>query len=297
MAYQTSKHPKYKFPRPEFGQGKQKYPGSESVMDPQPDYGVTSYSGSGKLKGKVALITGGDSGIGRAVALAFAKEGADLVISFWNKEEAEDAELTVKAIETVGQKVLSIMGDIRDFEQCELLVEQALQKLGRLDILVNNAAFQKFHESFLDITPEELDQCFRTNVFAPFYLSQLALPKMEKGGSIINVASVQAYHPSPALMHYASTKGALVTLTKGLAQEAVKYGVRVNAVAPGPVWTPLIPFTVLSYKQAQTFGQDSLWGRPAQPVELAPVFVLLASDEGAYITGEVYPVTGSIKVI
>ncbi len=291
-----AQNPKEKFEKPNFPQGKQKYPGSEAAMDPQPDYGFDSYKGSGRLKDKVVLITGGDSGIGRAVAVCYAKEGADVVISYLSIEEKEDAQKTLEEIEKTGQKGLAIVGDIQDENHCKLLIDETFKKFGKLDILINNAAFQMFHESFLEITSEEFDRAFRTNVYAMFYLCKYALEKMEKGGAIINVASVQAFHPSLTLLHYASTKGAIVTFTKALAQEAVKYGVRVNAVAPGPVWTPLIPATSMSDEQVSEFGKQSLWGRPAQPIELAPVFVLLGSDEGSYITGEVYPVSGNIKI-
>lgn len=297
MAKRTGKDPKEKFEKPPFPQGKQKYPGSEAAMHPEPDFGFESYKGCGKLEGKVALITGGDSGIGRAVALAFAREGANIVISYLSIEEKEDAEATIGFIEESGQKALSIVGDIQDEEHCKFLVKETLKEFGKLDVLVNNAAFQMNHKSFFEISSEEFDRTFRTNVYAMFYLCKEALPRMEIGGSIINTTSVQAYQPSPLILHYASTKGAVVTFTKALAQEAVKFGVRVNAVAPGPVWTPLIPASAMKDEDISNFGHNSLWGRPAQPVEIAPIFVLLASDEASYITGEIYPVTGSIKVI
>jgi NAD(P)-dependent dehydrogenase (short-subunit alcohol dehydrogenase family) len=289
--------PKDKFEKPEFPQGTQKYPGSESAMDPAPDYGLVSYRGAGKLKDKVALITGGDSGIGRAVAVAYAKEGADVVISYLNAEEHEDADITLKAIRDTGRKAMAIVGDIQDDKLCKNLIDSTLNEMGKLDILVNNAAFQMFHNSFMEITPEELDRVFRTNIYSLFYLCQSAIPKITRGGSIVNTASVQAFHPSPTLLHYAASKGAIITFTKGLAQEAAELGIRVNAVAPGPVWTPLIPASATSDEQVANFGKDTLWKRPAQPVELAPIYVLLASDEGSYITGEIYPITGSIKVI
>lgn len=293
----TSKDPREKYEKPPFPQGKQKYPGSEAAMHPKPHFGFDSYVGCNKLKGKVALITGGDSGIGRAIALAFAKEGADVVISYLSIEEKEDAEATISFIEESGRKGISIVGDIQDEEHCKFLVNETFREFGKLDILVNNAAFQKNHKSFLDISAQEFDKAFRTNVYAMFYLCKEALPKMEKGGSIINTTSAQAFQPSPAILHYACTKGAIVTFTKALAQEAVKYGIRVNAVAPGPVWTPLIPASAVNDKEVPHFGEKSLWGRPAQPEEIAPVFVLLASEDSSYITGEIYPVAGSIKVI
>jgi NAD(P)-dependent dehydrogenase (short-subunit alcohol dehydrogenase family) len=287
--------PKDKYGKPPFKQGTQKYPGTESAMHPQPEY--ASYTGYGRLKGKVALITGGDSGIGRAVAVAYAKEGANVVISYLSLEEKEDAQTTIRAIEEAGQQGLAIVGDIQNEDHCKSLIEQTIEKFAGLDILVNNAAFQLFHTSFLEISSEEFDRAFKTNVYAMFYLCKEALPKMPEGGAIINTTSVQAFSPSPTLLHYASTKGAIVTFTKALAQEAAKSGIRVNAVAPGPVWTPLIPATSIKDEDVSQFGKETLWERPAQPVELAPLYVLLASDEGSYITGEIYPITGSIKVI
>ncbi len=259
-------------------------------MDPKPDYGEDSYRGSGKLQGKVALITGGDSGIGRAVALAFAREGADVLISYLDEEP--DAQKTVQIVEKEGRKAVAVPGDIGDEAHCQQLVQRAVSELGRLDILVNNAAYQMSHESIQELTADEIEHTFRTNIFAMFYLCKAALPQMQPGSSIINTCSVQAYQPSSSLLAYASTKGAIVTFTKGLAQEAIQQGVRVNVVAPGPVWTPLIPST-MPPEQASTFGQQSLLQRPAQPKELAPIFVFLASDEASYVTGERYGVSGT----
>jgi NAD(P)-dependent dehydrogenase (short-subunit alcohol dehydrogenase family) len=258
-------------------------------MTPRPDYGEESYRGLGRLTGKAAIVTGGDSGIGRAVALAFAREGADVLISYLNEEE--DARETVRVVEAAGRKAVAMPGDIGDEAHCRAIVARAAREFGGLDILVNNAAFQMSHEGLADLPSEEIERTFRTNILAMFYLCKAALPQLRAGGAIINTASIQAYQPSPSLLAYATTKGAIVTFTKGLAQDAIKSGIRVNAVAPGPVWTPLIVSTIPP-EQAAKFGQDTVFERPAQPSELAPSFVFLASDESRYITGEVIGVTG-----
>jgi NAD(P)-dependent dehydrogenase (short-subunit alcohol dehydrogenase family) len=278
--------------QPSFPEQEQREPGLEQKMDPRPDYGEETYQGSGKLTGRVALVTGGDSGIGRAVALAFAREGADVVISYL--EEHPDAEEATKAIEASGRKALAIPGDISSVDHCHSLVERTVAELGRIDILVNNAAWQSEGESFLDIKPEDVEKAFRTNLFPMFHLCQAAVPHMEPGAAIVNTASIQAYDPSPALLHYATTKGAIVTFTKGLSQELVEKGIRVNAVAPGPVWTPLI---VMSFdpEKSSEFGKDNPMGRPAQPAELAPAYVFLASDDSRFISGEVLAVTGGLR--
>jgi NAD(P)-dependent dehydrogenase (short-subunit alcohol dehydrogenase family) len=276
-------------PKPPFPEQPQEVPGLESEMTPKPDYGEESYQGLGRLKGKTAIITGGDSGIGRAVALAFAREGADVLISYLNEES--DAQETVRIVEKEGRKCIAAAGDIGEEAHCQRLVKRATDELGRLDILVNNAAFQMTHDSIQEIPSEEFDRTFRTNVYAMFYLCKAALPRMEEGGSIINTASIQAYQPNPMLLAYASTKGAIVTFSKALASEVAEQGVRVNVVAPGPVWTPLIPST-MPQEKVKKFGEDTVFKRPAQPAELAPVFVFLASDESRYITGEVVGVTG-----
>ena len=277
-------------PQPPFPQQQQGVPGSEAELRPQADHGERTYRGHGRLAGKAALITGGDSGIGRAVALAFAREGADVMISYL--DEHEDARTTVRLVEEAGRKAESVAGDVQDESHCRSLVERAVEKFGRLDILVNNAAYQEASESIEDITSEVFDRTFRTNVYAMFYLCKAAMPHLRPGASIINTTSIQAYEPSQSLPPYAATKGAIVNFTKSLAKEAMKRGIRVNAVAPGPTWTPLIPQTGFPDKKVEQFGQDSVFGRPAQPVELAPVYVLLASDEASYITGEVYGATG-----
>jgi hypothetical protein len=277
--------------KPPFPQEKQEYPGTEAQMTPTADHGERSYIGAGRLKERVALITGADSGIGRAVALAFAREGADVLISYLNEDE--DARETVRLVEDAGRRAIAVPGDISDEAHCQSLVQRAVSELGKLDILVNNAAFQMSHESIQEMTAEELQRTFATNIFAMFYLCKAALAEgvMPAGGAIINTCSIQSFDPSPNLLAYASTKAAIVNFTKGLAKQAMQQGVRVNAVAPGPVWTPLIPATMPDEK-VKTFGQDTAFGRPAQPAELAPVFVLLASPEASYITGEVYGVTG-----
>jgi hypothetical protein len=259
-------------------------------MDPPADHGEGSYQGTGKLKGRVAIITGGDSGIGRAVAIAFAKEGADVVISFLPEEQA-DADDTATVIETAGARVAKIAGDLRKMETIDKLISTAESQFGRLDIVVNNAGYQMSHEEIEELSPEELDHTFRTNVFATFLLSQAALKKLPAGGVILNTTSIQAYDPSPQLVVYAATKAAILNMTKSIADLAIKRGVRVNAVAPGPVWTPLIPSTMPAEK-VKKFGSNTAFGRPAQPVELAKVFVFLASDDASYVTGEVYGATG-----
>jgi NAD(P)-dependent dehydrogenase (short-subunit alcohol dehydrogenase family) len=281
--------PRHSGPQPPFPEQKQQPPGSEAAMDPRPDYGLDSYQGHQRLKGKAALITGGDSGIGRAVALAYAREGADVLISYLSEEQ--DAQETCRAVEASGGKIVAIAGDIGSPQHCRHLVDETVRAFGKLDILVNNAAYQMSYENLAKITPEEIEHTFRTNILAMFYLCQAAMPHMQPGASIINTASIQAYQPSSHLLPYATTKGAIVTFTKGLSEEAIEQGVRVNAVAPGPVWTPLIPSTMPAEHTAK-FGQQTPVGRPAQPAELAPLFVFLASEESSYITGEVIGVTG-----
>lgn len=268
---------------------KQDIPGTEREMTPKPDHGESSYRGSGKLEGKVALITGADSGIGRAVALAFAREGADVAVAYLSEDE--DAEETRRVVEEAGRRALLLRGDITDEAHCKSLVQRTLQELGRLDVLVNNAAFQTTHQDITEFTTEEFDRTYKTNIYATFWLCREAVPHLKPGASIINVCSVQAYTPSPELLAYASTKGAIKNFTQGLAQGLAEKGIRVNVVAPGPVWTPLIPATMPPEK-VEKFGQDVPLKRPAQPRELAPIFVLLASDEASYITGMVYGATG-----
>lgn len=278
-----------KKPTPPFPQGEQEYPGSDETMHPQADHGERSYRGNNRLANKVAVVTGSDSGIGRAVALAFAREGADVVVSYL--EEDEDAKETARLVQKAGRQVLVERGDLQHREKCQRVIERAVETFGRVDVLVNNAAYQMSIDSIHKITPEQLERTYRTNIFAMFYLCQAALPHMKAGSSIINTASIQAYEPSPTLLDYASTKAAIVNFTKGLAKQVIDKGIRVNAVAPGPVWTPLIPAT-MPKDTIQSFGESCEFNRPAQPVELAPLFVLLASDEASFVTGEVYGATG-----
>jgi len=282
--------PRPQGPKPEFPQGSIDYPGLSSEMSPQPDYGEESYKGLGRLNGKSALITGADSGIGRAVAIAFAREGADIVLSYLPEEESDAAE-TAKWIEKAGRKAVNIGGDIREEEHCKTLVSRAVKELGRLDLLINIAGFQNTHEKLEEFTTEEFDRTFKTNVYALFWLSKAALPELKAGSAIINTASIQAYDPSPNLIAYAATKSAIVSFTKTLSKLAMKQGVRVNAVAPGPVWTPLIPATMPEEK-VKSFGKQTSFERPAQPADVAPLYVFLASNESRYVTGEVYGITG-----
>ena len=282
--------PRERFPRPPFAQLKMTAPGSEAKMHPHPDHGEESYTGSGKLLGRAALITGGDSGIGRAIALCYAKEGADILFTCLPEEKA-DADETVRLVEATGRRAVALPGDIRQKAFCEHLVEQTVSTFGRLDILVNNAAFQRTCDKLEDFTEEDFDATFRTNVYGTFFMSQAAIPKMKPGGAVINTVSIQGYDPSENLLPYASTKAALINMTKTLAALAIKSGVRVNAVAPGPVWTPLIPAT-LPLTQTVMFGKQSAFGRPAQPVEQAVIYVFLASDDASYVTGEIYGATG-----
>ncbi len=285
----TQQDPTKQYPAPPFHESKQTPPGSEAQMKTKPDYGEDSYTGSGKLEGRAAIITGGDSGIGRAIALAYAREGADVLISYL--EENEDAQETLRLVHAAGRRGILVPGDISEEAHCKTIVERAQSEFGHLDILVNNAAFQMSHDKISDIPSDEWDHTFRTNIYAMFYLCKAALPIMRPGGAIINTASIEGYQPDSFLLTYATTKGAIVNFTKGLAKEAMESGIRVNAVAPGPVWTPLIPST-LPLEMVNTFGTETYLKRPAQPVELAPVYVLLASQEASYITGMIYGVTG-----
>jgi NAD(P)-dependent dehydrogenase (short-subunit alcohol dehydrogenase family) len=289
MSNKLKENPKEAGPKPPFPKQEQEQVGLESEMEPKPDYGEESYRGSGKLEGKAAIITGGDSGIGRAVALAFAREGADVLISYL--DEHSDAEETVRIVEKEGRRCIPIAGDIGDEAHCEQIVQRAVEEFGRLDILVNNAAYQDVIESIQDVTEEMLLHTYRTNIFAMFYLSKAALSHMQPGSTIINTTSIQAYQPSPTLLPYSSTKGAILTFTKALSEEAIKKGIRVNAVAPGPIWTPLIPASFPAEKVSE-FGKNTPMERPGQPAELAPVYVFLASQDSSYITGECIGVTG-----
>jgi hypothetical protein len=286
-----TENPKQAGPQPPFPEQAQPAPGRESEMEPRPDYGEETYEGTAKLLDKVALVTGADSGIGRAVALAFAREGADVLVSYLSEDE--DAAETVRVVEDAGRKAVAVPGDIGDEEHCKALVARTVGELGGLDILVNNAATQGVYASITEIPSAEIERVFRTNILSFFWLSRAAIPHLGPGSSIINTTSIQAYEPSPTLIHYATTKGAISTFTKALAKELVEKGIRVNAVAPGPVWTPLIAMSFEPEEVAE-FGQDNPLGRPAQPAELAPAYVFLASDEARFVVGEVIGVTGGL---
>jgi NAD(P)-dependent dehydrogenase (short-subunit alcohol dehydrogenase family) len=281
--------PRTLYYQPPMPEQTQESPGSTAAMNPVPDHGEESYRGHGRLQDCAALITGGDSGIGRAVAIAFAREGADVLVSHW--KENEDARATVSWVEKAGRKGVAVAGDVADEAHCVRLVDRTFEEFGRLDVLVNNASFHVPHERIEDWPSEQFERTFRVNLFSMFYLCKAALPRMAAGGAIINTASIQAYQPRGTLLDYATTKSATIGFTKALADLAIESGVRVNAVAPGPVWTPLIPASYESEK-VQEFGSSKPLGRPAQPAELAPLYVLLASPEASYITGEVYGATG-----
>jgi NAD(P)-dependent dehydrogenase (short-subunit alcohol dehydrogenase family) len=285
------KHPDQKHPIPPFPKQKQNTPGIEKNMKPLADHGEESYKGCGKLTDKVAIITGGDSGIGKAVAIAFAREGADVVISYLADSETGDAKGTAKYVEDSGRKALLIKGDIRKEAHCKKIIDQTVKAFGKIDILVNNAAFQMSRDTMEEISSDEWSKTFETNIHAMFYLCKAAEPHMQPGSSIINTTSVNAYSPSPGLLPYAATKGAIQNFTANLAQILLMNGkgIRVNAVAPGPIWTPLIPSTM---PNAHIFGQDTPMGRPGQPVEVAPIYVFLASNDASYIAGATIPVTG-----
>ena len=286
----THRDPKQAGHKPPYSSKKQPPPGKESRMAPKPDHGEQSYVGNSRLVGKVAIITGGDSGIGRAVSIAFAREGANIVLSFL-KSERRDAEETARWVKQAGREIVLSPGDVQKSRYCQSLVSTAIKKFGRIDVVINNAAFQRSYETPADIPEAEFDRTFRTNVYGTFFLSQTALKQLEQGGSIINTCSIQAFDPSPQLLAYAATKAALVNFTKGLAKAAAKQSVRVNGVAPGPVWTPLIPST-LPAKKVKEFGSDTAFERAAQPAEIAPLYVFLASQEATYVTGEIFGATG-----
>src|SRR4051812_17165388 len=266
-----------------------------SAMDRQPDHGEQSYRGAGRLTEKAAIVTGGDSGIGRAIALAFAREGADVAVAYLEGED-EDAEETARLVEDAGRRALKVPGDLTSEERCRDLVEQTVSAFGKVDVLVNNAAFQMAQSNGIeDVTTEQLDRVVKTNLYATFWLSQLCLPHMRSGSSIVNTSSVQAADPSPQLIDYAMTKAAIVNFTRCLAATVAPRGIRVNAVAPGPIWTPLVPAT-MPPDMVESFGEQTPLGRAGQPAELAPAYVFLASDDASYITGEVIAVTGGQPV-
>ncbi len=279
------------FPKPPFPRQSQPWPGLQSKMTPRPDCGERSYRGAGRLAGRRALITGGDSGIGRAAAIAFAREGADIAIAHLPEEEPDARDVLAVAREA-GRKAVSLPGDIRTEAVCQSLVAQAIRELGGLDILVNNAGKQHAVERIEDLTTDQFDATYKTNVYAMFWLSKAALAHMPAGAAIINTASVEAYEPEPQLLDYASTKAAIVTFTKALAKQVAKRGIRVNAVAPGPYWTPLQVTGGQPAEKIPNFGQNTPLGRPGQPVEIAPLYVLLASAEATDVTGQVFGASG-----
>ncbi|MCQ8241775.1 SDR family oxidoreductase [Rhizosaccharibacter radicis] len=283
--------PLKQYPQPKFDEQPQGAPGLASRMDPKPDHGEESYKGFGRLAGRKALVTGADSGIGRAVAIAFAREGADVILNYLPTEES-DAREVVTLIEQAGRKAVAMPGDIGQESFCVDLVTNGAAALGGLDILVNVAGKQTAVESIEELTTEQFEQTFRTNVYAMFWLCKLAIPVMPPGGTIINTTSIQAYQPSPTLLDYASTKAAEVAFTHALAKQVAGKGIRVNAVAPGPVWTPLQPSGGQPQPKIPDFGAQVPLKRPGQPAELAPIYVLLASQESSFVTGEIYGVTG-----
>lgn len=288
MAEQNTKRPLAPhYPTPPFAEQPQTPPGLASKMIPVPDHGETSYRGSGRLTGRKALITGGDSGIGRAVAIAYAREGADVAINYLPEEESDAAEV-IKLIEAEGRKAIAIPGDIRSEAFCQQLVEEAVKGLGGLDILVNNAGRQQFNESILTLSTEDFDATFKTNVYAMFWITKAAVKHLPEGASIINTSSVQAYQPSPILLDYAQTKASIVAFTKSLAQQLGEKGIRVNAVAPGPYWTPLQSSGGQPQEKVQQFGTSAPLKRPGQPVEIAPLYVTMASPESSYSSGQVW---------
>ena len=283
--------PTTKYPKPPFKGQSQPWPGLVSQMDPRPDHGETSYKGSGRLAGRKALITGGDSGMGRAAAIAYAREGADVAINYLPAEEA-DAKEVIALIKKEGRKGIAIPGDLRDEAFCKQLVAEAVRQLGGLDILVNNAARQQANASLLDITSEQFDWTMKTNIYAPFWLTKAALPHLKPGAAIISTTSEQAYDPSADLHDYAMTKAANMSYVKSLAKQLGPKGIRVNGVAPGPIWTPLQVSGGAVQEKLKKFGGDTPLGRPGQPVELASIYVQLAASDASYATGQVYGAAG-----
>ena len=287
--------PRTQYPGPPFQKQPQAAPGLAAEMHPKPDHGELSYIGHGRLKGRNALITGGDSGIGRAVAIAFAREGANVAIGYLPSEE-KDAREVIDFIQKAGRKGIAIPGDIKSEAFCTEMVETAVQEMGGLDILVNNAAAQTNSPNVLDITTEQFDTTLKTNLYALFWITKAAIPHLTPGSAIINTTSIQAYEPSRGLVDYAMTKAGIVDFTKSISKQLIERGVRINAVAPGPFWTPLQPSGGQTQDRLEKFGSNVPMGRPGQPVELASVYVLLASQEGSFITGEIYGVTGGVGI-
>jgi len=282
------------YPRPPFPPQQQSVPGSQRAMDPYPDSGEESYRGAGRLSGKVALITGADSGIGRAVAIAFAREGADVALAYLN--EHEDAQETARWVEQAGRQCLLLPGDLAEKRHCREIVSKTVAQFGRINVLVNNAAYQMTHHDLADISDDEWVRTFDINITAMFRICQAAVPHMSAGSSIINTSSINSDAPKPTLLAYATTKGAIANFTAGLAQLLGEKGIRVNSVAPGPIWTPLIVST-MPPDEVSHFGEQTPLGRPGQPVEVAPIYVLLASDESSYVSGSRFGVTGGKPIL
>lgn len=291
----TMQDPRKQYPKPPFPKQPQPAPGLADRMEPKPDHGETSYKGSGKLLGRKALITGGDSGIGRATAIAYAREGADVAISYLPSEERDAAEV-IALIEAEGRKAVDLPGDVTDEAWCIDLVDKAVAGLGGLDILVVNAGHQQYREDISDVSSADFDVTMKTNLYALHWITKAATPHLKPGAAVITTASIQAYDPSAILLDYATTKAGIVAYTKALAKQLIEKGVRANVVAPGPFWTALQPSGGQPQEKVAKFGEHSAFGRPGQPVEIAPVYVLLASQEGSYISGEVYGVTGGAGI-
>ncbi|MBC8129340.1 MAG: SDR family oxidoreductase [Rhizobiaceae bacterium] len=291
----TMQDPRSQYPQPPFPRQPQPVPGLAAKLDPVPDHGEESYRGSGKLTGRKALVTGGDSGVGRAAAIAFAREGADVAISYLSSEET-DAREVISLIEAEGRKALGLPGDITDEMWCRELVEKTVEGLGGLDLLVINAGRQQARESIDKVTSADFDKTMKTNLYAMHWIAQAAVPHLPAGASVITTASIQAYEPSAILLDYATTKAGIVAYTKALAKQLLEKGIRANVVAPGPFWTALQASGGQPEEKVMKFGEESAYGRPGQPVELAPVYVLLASQDGSFINGEVYGVTGGAGV-
>ncbi|GAA0918741.1 SDR family oxidoreductase [Pseudonocardia zijingensis] len=291
----TQQDPTEQHAAPGSGDRTVEHPGRAGELDVQPDHGEESYRGTGRLEGRKTVITGGDSGIGRAVAIAFAREGADVLLSYLEAEE-EDARETARLVEEAGRRAVTVPGDLQDEAQCRAVVDRAVREFGQIDVLVSNAAYQMSQDEGIHaITSEQFDRVMKTNVYAMFWLCKAAIPHMPEGSTIITTSSVQAFNPSPHLLDYATSKAAIVNFTKGLGSNLTDNGIRVNSVAPGPVWTPLIPATMPEEK-LESFGKQSPLGRAAQPAELAPIYVFLASQESSYITSEVVGVTGGSPI-
>ncbi len=285
--------PRSKYPRPPFAQKAQESPGSSARMQPEPDYGELTYKGSGRLEGRIALVTGADSGIGRAVAIAYAREGADVVVAYL--DEQEDADKTGRWVREAGRRVLLVPGDLSQREPCRDLVAKAVAEFGRIDVLVNNAAYQHTRKSISEISDDEWEYTFAANVHSMFRVTKAAMAHMAPGSAIVNTSSVNSKHPMPSLLAYSATKAAIANFTAGLAQGAIEQGIRVNAVLPGPIWTPFIP-TGMEAEQIRTFGSQSPFGRPGQPAELAATYVMLAEENASFVSGAMVTVAGAMPI-